>query len=132
VRNSGVNAVIEGVGDHGCEYMTGGRVIILGKTGKNFAAGMSGGIAYVYDESGDFAELCNKEMVELGDIKVETECEVVKSLIFKHFELTESELAARILGDWERNLENFVRVIPTDYRRAIEAQKEFIGEEVRF
>ena len=128
VRNSGVNAVIEGVGDHGCEYMTGGRVIILGKTGKNFAAGMSGGIAYVFDESGEFSRLCNKEMVELTKIEDEEEAEFVKSQIFKHIEFTNSELATEILGNWEKNLERFIRVIPNDYRRVIEAQNKFVAQ----
>ncbi|HQU84947.1 MAG TPA: glutamate synthase large subunit, partial [Pyrinomonadaceae bacterium] len=128
VRNSGVNAVIEGVGDHGCEYMTGGSVIILGKTGKNFAAGMSGGIAYVFDESGEFSTLCNMEMVELGKIEDETEIEFVKNQIFRHVEFTESEIGTRILLDWEENLTKFVRVIPTDYKKIIEAQKRLLAE----
>jgi glutamate synthase (ferredoxin) len=128
VRNSGANAVIEGVGDHGCEYMTGGRVIILGKTGKNFAAGMSGGIAYIFDESGDFPSLCNTEMVELTKIEDESEIEFVKNQIFRHIELTESQLATEILVNWEESLSKFVRVIPNDYRRVIEAQKKFIAE----
>jgi glutamate synthase (ferredoxin) len=128
VRNSGANAVIEGVGDHGCEYMTGGRVIILGKTGKNFAAGMSGGIAYVFDESGNFASLCNQEMVELTKIEDEAEAEFVKNQIFRHIELTESQLATEILVNWEESLSQFVRVIPNDYRRVIEAQQKFIAE----
>jgi glutamate synthase (ferredoxin) len=128
VRNSGVNAVIEGVGDHGCEYMTGGRVIILGKTGKNFAAGMSGGIAYVFDETGDFSSLCNKEMIELTKIEDEEEAEFVKSQIFKHIEYTESRLATEILGNWENNLGKFVRVIPNDYRIVIETQKRLMAQ----
>ena len=123
VRNSGVNAVIEGVGDHGCEYMTGGTVIILGATGKNFAAGMSGGIAYIFDENGDLAELCNTEMVSLMKIDDETEIEFVKNQIFRHIELTESRIAAEILLDWDNALTKFVRVIPNDYGRMIEAQK---------
>jgi glutamate synthase (NADPH) large chain len=128
VRNSGVDAVIEGVGDHGCEYMTGGRVVVLGKTGKNFAAGMSGGIAYVFDESGDFAALCNREMVRLGKIEAENEIEFVKNLIFRHIELTESRMATRILLNWEENLAKFVRVIPVDYERITFAQKRFLTE----
>ena len=128
VRNSGVDAVIEGVGDHGCEYMTGGRVIILGKTGKNFAAGMSGGIAYVYDENGDFVELCNIEMVALGGIEDESEIEFVKNQIFRHIELTESQIATKILLDWEENFTKFVRVIPKDFERIIEAQKQLLAE----
>ena len=126
VRNSGVNAVIEGVGDHGCEYMTGGRVVILGKTGKNFAAGMSGGIAYVFDADNNFSSLCNKEMVDLEKITDEEEREFVKSRIFKHIEMTGSYLATEILAEWENNVGKFIRVIPKDYRRVIDAQKEFI------
>ncbi len=128
VRNSGIDAVIEGVGDHGCEYMTGGRVIVLGKTGKNFAAGMSGGIAYVFDESDEFSSLCNAEMVKLGKIETETELEFVKNQIFRHIELTESQIATRILLDWEENLPKFVRVIPSDYEKIIVAQTKFLTE----
>jgi glutamate synthase (NADPH) large chain len=126
VRNSGVNAVIEGVGDHGCEYMTGGTVIVLGKTGKNFAAGMSGGIAYVYDEKVRFPSLCNKEMIELGKIDDQDEIEFVKKQISRHIELTQSILGREILRNWEENRLRFVRVIPNDYKRAIDTQKRFI------
>ena len=101
---------------------------MLGKTGKNFAAGMSGGIAYVFDECGDFPRLCNREMVELTRIEDDEEAEFVKSRIFRHIELTESRLASEILGRWERNLEKFVRIIPHDYRRVIETQKRLIAE----
>jgi len=128
VRNSGINAVIEGVGDHGCEYMTGGRVIVLGKTGKNFAAGMSGGIAYVFDESGEFSGLCNPELVALGKIEHEAEIEFVKNQIFRHIELTESRIATQILLEWDENLPKFVRVIPTDYQKIIESQNRFITQ----
>lgn len=128
VRNSGIDAVIEGVGDHGCEYMTGGRVIVLGKTGKNFAAGMSGGIAYVFDENGEFHTLCNTEMVKLGKIEDESEIEFVKSRIFRHIELTESQIATRILLDWEESLAKFVRIIPIDYEKIIVAQNRFLME----
>lgn len=128
VRNSGVNAVIEGVGDHGCEYMTGGQIIILGATGKNFAAGMSGGIAYVLDESNDFQNLCNTELVALTKIEDEEEIEFVKNMIFRHVELTDSQVATDILVNWEENLHKFVRVIPNDYRRVIEAQKQLLAE----
>ena len=128
VRNSGINAVIEGVGDHGCEYMTGGRVIVLGKTGKNFAAGMSGGIAYVFDESGEFSSLCNSEMVKLGKIETEDEIEFVKTQIFRHIELTESHIATRILLEWEEILPKFVRVIPADYEKIIDSQTKFLNE----
>ena len=128
VRNSGITAVIEGVGDHGCEYMTGGRVIVLGKTGKNFAAGMSGGIAYVFDENGEFQAFCNTEMVKLGKIESEDEIEFVKSRIFRHIELTESQIATQILLEWEENLPKFVRVIPVDYEKIIESQIRFLTE----
>ena len=126
VRNSGVNAVIEGVGDHACEYMTGGTVIVLGQTGKNFAAGMSGGIAYVLDENESFASLCNGEMVELGPIENETEINFVKDLIFRHIEATESRIASEILLNWEPSVSKFLRVIPTDYRRMLDSQRQMI------
>ena len=127
VRNSGVNLVIEGVGDHACEYMTGGTVIVLGETGKNFAAGMSGGIAYVFDEFGEFPELCNKQMVELTAIQDACEIEFVKDQVFRHIELTGSPLATAILLDWENSVAKFVRVIPTDYRVVLDAQKRMIS-----
>ncbi|MEZ5425097.1 MAG: glutamate synthase large subunit [Pyrinomonadaceae bacterium] len=127
VRNSGMEAVIEGVGDHGCEYMTGGSVIILGRTGKNFAAGMSGGVAYVFDETGDFSGLCNMDMISLGEISETDEIEFVKNGIFRHVELTGSRIGNRILLDWEDNLKKFVRVIPNDYQRIIEAQKSLLA-----
>ncbi|GAB4544687.1 MAG: glutamate synthase large subunit [Anaerolineae bacterium] len=121
VRNSGLYAVVEGVGDHGCEYMTGGRVVVLGSTGRNFAAGMSGGIAYVLDEVGDFPVRCNQEMVYLERLEDEAEIQEVKGMIRQHAEYTNSELAWRILGNWERKLPKFVRVIPRDYKRMLEA-----------
>ena len=119
VRNSGATAVVEGVGDHGCEYMTGGKVVILGKTGRNFAAGMSGGIAYVLDESKKFRNgLCNMEMIEFEPISSEDEQEL-KQLIKNHFKYTNSDLAYRILDNWEKHLKNFVKVMPTDYKKAL-------------
>ena len=127
VRNSGANAVVEGVGDHGCEYMTGGSVVILGATGKNFAAGMSGGIAYVYDETANFWRLCNQEMVSLTQIEDDEEIEFVRNLIARHFELTESVRAQEILQNWQTVLPQFVRVIPNDYRQVIEAQKRLLS-----
>ncbi len=127
VRNSGVNAVIEGVGDHACEYMTGGTVIVLGRTGKNFAAGMSGGIAYVFNELGSFASLCNRDMVELTEIDNETEIDFVKDQIFQHIEATGSQIASRILLDWENSVSKFVRVIPTDYRQMRDAQEQMMA-----
>ncbi len=123
VRNSGAHAVIEGVGDHGCEYMTGGRIVIIGATGKNFAAGMSGGIAYVLDENERFTDLCNPEMVNLSAIEDEAETEFVRHLIFRHFEYTKSLRAEEILTDWEKFQPKFKRVIPTEYERVISEQK---------
>jgi glutamate synthase (ferredoxin) len=128
VRNSGVNAVVEAVGDHGCEYMTGGRVVVLGHTGRNFAAGMSGGIAYVYDVKGDFATRCNLEMVGLFRLEDEEESEEVRELIEKHVNFTGSPLGWRILSAWKDAAPQFVKVYPGDYRRVIEAQEEIRGE----
>ncbi len=126
VRNSGVNAVVEGCGDHGCEYMTGGRVVIIGPTGRNFAAGMSGGIAYVYDDIGMFPKLCNMEMVELEsrDTFSAEDVETIKSLLTNHHNFTASTRAKAILDDFEKELRWFVKVMPTDYRRVLEHRKE--------
>jgi glutamate synthase (ferredoxin) len=121
VRNSGVRAVVEGVGDHGCEYMTGGRVVILGPTGRNFAAGMSGGIAYVLDADGMFERNVNKEMILLEEIEDDVEINEVKNLIIRHVKYTGSKHAQRILNQWEEMLPRFVKVIPKDYKRMIEA-----------
>lgn len=118
VRNSGVRAVVEAVGDHGCEYMTGGRVIVAGPTGRNFAAGMSGGIAYVYDPEGDFEERCNTESVHLESVGDEDETEL-KDMLSRHLEHTESEVARRLLSDWTATLDKFVKVIPKDYKRML-------------
>jgi glutamate synthase domain-containing protein 2/glutamate synthase domain-containing protein 1/glutamate synthase domain-containing protein 3 len=118
VRNSGANAVVEGVGDHGCEYMTGGRVAVLGPTGRNFAAGMSGGIAYVYDVGGDFEERCNLELVDLDELDEDDELEL-RDLIVEHFERTGSLVAQNLLGDWGNALPLFVKVMPRDYKRAL-------------
>jgi glutamate synthase (ferredoxin) len=120
VRNSGVNAVVEGVGDHGCEYMTGGTVVILGRTGRNFAAGMSGGIAYVLDEQGDFASRCNTDMVGLEPLD-DSDRATVKALIEKHAECTDSSRAAIMLINWERYQSRFVKVMPMDYKRVLQA-----------
>ncbi|KAF2859209.1 glutamate synthase-like protein [Piedraia hortae CBS 480.64] len=122
VRNSGATAVVEGVGDHGCEYMTGGRVIVLGNTGRNFAAGMSGGIAYVLDLHHDFVDKVNQEMVELSDVTDEKEVAYLRGLIEDHHHYTGSELAARVLLDFERALPRFVKVLPTDYKRVLEEE----------
>ena len=120
VRNSGANAIVEGVGDHGCEYMTGGRVIVLGHTGRNFAAGMSGGIAYVFDEKGYFTQRCNQGMVELGPISQVDEAKWVKEMIQRHLQYTQSERASKLLEDWDNTLQKFVRVMPTEYRLVLE------------
>jgi len=129
VRNSGVNAVVEGVGDHGCEYMTGGRVVVLGPTGRNFAAGMSGGIAYVLDESGEFAgKRCNHELVDLEEMVDHIEIEAVHELIRKHLEYTGSPVAERVLKDWFALRRKFVKVMPRDYKRALaRLQREEAG-----
>jgi glutamate synthase (NADPH/NADH) large chain len=122
VRNSGVSAVVEGVGDHACEYMTGGRVVILGETGKNFGAGMSGGIAYVFDPLSRFDFMCNKEMVLLEPLDDE-DMDLVKSLVEKHRQFTESQLAEKLLGNWKYYINQFVKVIPTDYKAVLESKK---------
>ncbi|HXY40267.1 MAG TPA: glutamate synthase subunit alpha, partial [Vicinamibacteria bacterium] len=123
VRNSGACAVVEAVGDHGCEYMTGGRVVVLGATGRNFAAGMSGGTAYVLDEDRDLATRCNKEMVQLYRLEEAEELELVKDLVFRHARLTGSARASKILADWGYFVPRFVRVVPNDYKRVLEAQR---------
>jgi glutamate synthase (ferredoxin) len=125
VRNSGVNAVVESIGDHGCEYMTGGQVIVLGETGRNFAAGMSGGVAYVYDVDGLFEKRLNKEMVNLYRL---IECsdkdiELVKSTIGKHVEYTGSPRGKFLLDNWDAELPKFFKVLPRDYERMLEAFK---------
>ncbi len=120
VRNSGVTAVVEGVGDHGCEYMTGGRVVVLGATGRNFAAGMSGGIAYVLDESGVFAEKrCNRELVDLEHLIEHDEIEALLNLITRHHAYTGSLVARRVIGQWHQLRLKFVKVMPRDYKRAL-------------
>jgi glutamate synthase (NADPH/NADH) large chain len=151
VRNSGATAVVEGVGDHGCEYMTGGIAVVLGATGRNFAAGMSGGVAYVLDEDGGFADRCNQAMVELepiasedealesldhqgGDLETHGLVDVsddmsrydairLKQLIVRHLHYTNSDVARRILDDWETWRTRFVKVMPVDYRRALETMQ---------
>jgi glutamate synthase (NADPH/NADH) large chain len=124
VRNSGAHVVIEGVGDHGCEYMTGGRAVILGGTGRNFGAGMSGGIAYVYDTIGDFKSKVNPGMVEVVRIEGTEEAAEVRRLVERHFEYTGSDVAQRLLDDWEQNVGLFHKVISPAYRRVLELQKE--------
>jgi glutamate synthase domain-containing protein 2/glutamate synthase domain-containing protein 1/glutamate synthase domain-containing protein 3 len=128
VRNSGAHAVVEGVGDHGCEYMTGGRVVVLGPTGRNFAAGMSGGIAYVYDATGDFAQRrCNRSSVSFEELD-ETDALELRALVAEHAERTGSAVAERLLGDWEASLERFVKVMPDDLRRVLDEQAALAGE----
>ena len=124
VRNSGVTAVVEGVGDHGCEYMTGGKAIILGETGRNFAAGMSGGYAWVLDTKGDFASKCNMEMVQLEKAEDEADIAELKALITEHQQQTGSDVAADILADWEASLAKFVKVMPVDYKQMQSYMKE--------
>ncbi len=119
VRNSGAVAVVEGVGDHGCEYMTGGVVVVLGPTGRNFAAGMSGGIAYVLDADGAFAARCNHELVGLEALGGE-DLPRLRALVEEHETRTDSPVAARLLADWESAVERFVKVLPHDYKRALE------------
>ena len=118
VRNSGVTAVVEGVGDHGCEYMTGGRVVILGDTGRNFAAGMSGGIAYVYDVKGTFETLCNKEMVDLDPV-AQADVYELRLMIEEHYKNTQSSVAKFVLNDFDNQLKNFVKVFPRDYKKVL-------------
>ncbi|BCG57639.1 glutamate synthase large subunit [Paenibacillus sp. URB8-2] len=120
VRNSGAKVVVEGVGDHGCEYMTGGRVVVLGGTGRNFAAGMSGGIAYVFDPDNTFVNRCNLEMVLLERVEESEEIEDLHGMIVRHTELTSSALGQRVLDSWQDNLPKFVRVIPKDYKRMMD------------
>jgi glutamate synthase domain-containing protein 2/glutamate synthase domain-containing protein 1/glutamate synthase domain-containing protein 3 len=123
VRNSGATAVVEGIGDHGCEYMTGGRVVVLGPTGRNFAAGMSGGIAYVLDEAGDFHGRCNQEMVYLERLDDPEEMEEVREMIRRHADCTGSEPARRVLDSWKTAAGSLVKVMPKDYKRMLEAFK---------
>ncbi|GAB6012109.1 glutamate synthase large subunit [Viscerimonas tarda] len=123
VRNSGAIAVVEGVGDHCCEYMTGGRTVVLGKTGRNFAAGMSGGIAYVYDADGDFDFFCNMEMVELSLIEDAADTRELKQLITNHYEFTKSPLAKGILDNWAEESGKFIKVMPIEYKKVLQDEK---------
>ena len=124
VRNSGANVVVEGVGDHGCEYMTGGVAVILGPTGRNFAAGMSGGVAYVYDPSGTFADKCNLEMVDLYKLGETGDDAVLKEMIEKHLTYTDSLKAAELLNDWENAQKHFVKVYPREYHEMVRVTEE--------
>jgi len=123
VRNSGATAVVEGVGEHGCEYMTGGRVVVLGPTGRNFAAGMSGGVAYVFDERGDFPTRCNTAMSALQTLTDPDEIEELRRLIQRHGDYTKSGHAWKILAEWDKSVARFIKVIPEDYKRVLEALK---------
>jgi glutamate synthase domain-containing protein 3 len=129
VRNSGAQAVIEGVGDHGCEYMTGGRVVVLGPTGRNFAAGMSGGIAYVWDPHDDFMSRCNLGIVELERVETPQDVAELLNLIEQHRQFTDSTVAEKILAQWPESTAHFVKVMPTDYKRVL-AERAKHDEEV--
>ncbi|ETA97600.1 glutamate synthase, partial [Mycobacterium avium subsp. paratuberculosis 10-4404] len=123
VRNSGAHAVVEGVGDHGCEYMTGGKVVVLGRTGRNFAAGMSGGVAYIYDPPGEFPQHLNAEMVELESLD-DDDIEWLHGMIQAHVDATDSAVGQRILGDWAQQQRHLVKVMPRDYKRVLQAIAE--------
>jgi len=123
VRNSGVNAVVEAVGDHGCEYMTGGRVVVIGPSGRNFAAGMSGGIAYVLDEAGDFDRRCNQQMVGLEKLEDPAEIDQVRQMLHRHAQYTRSQRALEVLALWDQMLPKFVKVMPKDYKRMLAAMQ---------
>ena len=118
VRNSGAQVVVEGVGDHGCEYMTGGKVIILGETGRNFGAGMSGGIAYILDVKGHFSIMCNHEMVDL-EIPDTNDQKYIFQMISKHYQYTQSNVARFLLNDFENQIKNIIKVFPRDYKKAL-------------
>jgi len=122
VRNSGASAVVEGVGDHGCEYMTAGRVVVIGRTGRNFAAGMSGGIAYVLDTDGSFRRRCNQDMVELEALEDPADIEIVRTLLRRHVRYTNSGRAVTLLADWMDGSARFVKIIPRDYKRVLVAE----------
>jgi glutamate synthase (NADPH/NADH) large chain len=131
VRNSGAHTVVEGVGDHGCEYMTGGVVVVLGPTGRNFAAGMSGGVAFVLDEEDVFEKLCNRDMVGLEAVESEEDIALLRGMVERHLGWTYSAVAARVLGNFEELLPRFVKVMPSDLKRVLrerqEAELEAVG-----
>jgi glutamate synthase (NADPH) large chain len=129
VRNSGAQAVVEGVGDHACEYMTGGLVVVLGGTGRNFAAGMSGGISYVWDKNKDFEVNCNLGLVDLEPVEEEEDIEILKGMVQDHLQYTKSTVAQDVLDRWEEVLPQFVKVYPRDYRRVLEERKKKRMEE---
>ena len=124
VRNSGATVVVEGIGDHGCEYMTGGKAIILGPTGRNFGAGMSGGEAFIYDPNKELESKCNLDTFELEELINENDLNGLKELIEKHYTYTDSEVAKFILNDWDDQIDNFVKVMPTDYKRVLEEMNQ--------
>ena len=124
MRNSGAIAVIEGAGDHCCEYMTGGRVVVLGRTGSNFAAGMSGGIAYVWDPDGRFDYFCNMEMVELSLVEDSASRTELRELIHNHWQYTDSQLARTMLDDWQHYVQQFIQVIPIEYKKVMQEEKD--------
>jgi glutamate synthase domain-containing protein 3 len=130
VRNSGVETVVEGVGDHGCEYMTGGRVVVLGPTGRNFAAGMSGGVAYVLDKPGTFHERCNMGIVDLESPSAD-DFEEIHALVEEHYERTESTLAKDVLDNWMLYKGAWVKVMPQDYKRVLAEREEKHHSSVR-
>ena len=119
VRNSGVTAVVEAIGDNGCEYMTGGYVVVLGRAGRNFGAGMSGGIAYVLDETGDFSKRVNPQMVAVEKLEDPKEIAAVRAMVQKHLDTTKSNRALHVLADWDAYLPKFVKVMPKDYKRML-------------
>jgi glutamate synthase (ferredoxin) len=133
VRNSGAHTVVEGVGDHGCEYMTGGRVVVIGSTGRNFAAGMSGGVAYVLDKAGDFKRHCNLAMVDIDPLAAAEDVDLVKELLKRHTHYTGSTVAEKILASWKAQQAKFVKVTPKDYKRVLvaisKARQNGISEE---
>jgi glutamate synthase (NADPH/NADH) large chain len=129
VRNSGVKAVVEGVGDHGCEYMTGGVAVVLGQTGRNFAAGMSGGVAFVYDKEKRFADYCNMELVDFDTFDLE-DLELLQRMISNHYDFTGSTVARAILDDWQTAQKRFVKVMPRDYKRVLEERKAKLQEAI--
>jgi glutamate synthase (NADPH/NADH) large chain len=130
VRNSGVKVVVEGVGDHGCEYMTGGTVVVLGDTGRNFAAGMSGGVAYIFDKHDSFKRNCNMEMVMFDDIDTADE-ELLKKMIFEHLNFTGSDVASELLKNWETSIKRFVKVMPVEYKAVLAKRTAKAMEELK-
>ena len=129
VRNSGASIVVEGIGDHGCEYMTGGKVVILGDVGQNFGAGMSGGIAYVFPTNEEaFKAQCNMEMIEFERLEEKTEIEQVRQMIIKHLEETDSTIALDVLAKWESMVPRFVKVVPTDYKKMLQTMEQYKNE----